>query len=320
MTIRIILGVMLSFGGSLLSAQPSAGLSHTKKRELVSKHYMEEASKYSWYYRLIFLATSHLNRANIFKKCGKDCDEEKIKLTIQNQTRGIVKVSGSLATYGVALSCIIFSAYAGSKFNEFLATRRGITAAQRDFIQVFIPIITGFGVFSVGAPLWDPVRSFIRRWAFSSNQFSEEDDAFSGKYPSRPDLEKFWLQIQKYFSINAQISRNTLSAFLVLITPSLQDAVRAYTEQKLDYSAAQFAKILVQMRFLYSEITPTNPILVASIRSYIRDLEAEHEFLDKILVLSDELDPLKKTANGHSYYVLCLRSWFDANYEPSTPS
>ena len=311
------MGILLSFGNGLLAAPSATKLTLAQKRELISKHYIEEAGRYNWYYRLIFLATSRLNQAKIFKKCGEDCDQKKIKHAIRNQTRDIAKVSGSVATYSVALSCIVFSAYAGSKLNKFLAARNKITAAQRDFIQVFIPIITGLGVFSVGAPLWDPVRSFIRRWAFSSNQLSEEDDAFSGKYPARPDLEKFWFQMQKYFSVNAQMSRNTLSAFLVLITPSLQDAAEAYTEQRLDYAATQFAKIMVQMRFLYSEITPANPILAVSIKSYIRGLEIEHEFLDKILAISDELDPLKETESGYNYYVLCLRSWFDPDYEPS---
>lgn len=284
------------------------------RRALVAEQYAEAVEDYNFYYRLALKATARSTQAAVLAACtfkdGSFCDTEQLQLKMKRELQEVVKIAGLIATYSVVLTCIALSAYTGSKLNELLAARKSISEAQRDFVRVFIPIITGFGVFSVGAPLWDPVQSFVRRWAFSSNQQSHTEDAFAGKYPSRPELEAHWLQIQKYFSVNAQISRNTLSAFLILVTPSLQDARRAYDEQRFDYAAAQFAKVMVQMRFLYSELTPTNPILVATLRSYLRAIDPPQEFLDKILQVAKELDPLAGRSDGHDYYTLCIRAWF----------
>lgn len=308
----------------LLPIQAKAQEIFPQPKELVAERYQQEIRKFNWYYRVAFLATARSTQATVLKKCvrrdGTFCSDEQLMQILRQEIDVVAKIAGSIATYSVALSCIVLSAYAGSKFNEFLAARKSITEAQRDFVRVFIPIITGFGVFSVGAPLWDPVKSFIRRWAFANNQRSREEDAFAGKYPKRPELEAYWLQIQKYFSINAQISRNTLSAFLMLVTPSLQDARRAYDEQRYDYAAAQYAKVMVQMRFLYSELTPTNPILTATIQSYLRGIAPSPAFLDDILSISTELDPLKSKIDGRDYYLRCIRAWFDKDYEPAPQS
>ena len=315
---RHILGILLS----LVCVSLQASTISPQHRELVAARYQQETSKFNWYYRFAFLATARSTQATVLNRCmhkedGSFCDNKQLTLMLQQEINEVANIAGSITTYGVTLSCILLSAYVGSKFNELLAARKSITEAQRDFVRVFIPILTGFGVFSVGAPLWDPVKSFIRRWAFANNQRSREEDAFAGKYPKRPELEAYWLQMQKYFSINAQISRNTLSSFLMLVTSSLQDARRAYDEQNFDYAATQYAKVMVQMRFLYSELTPSNPILTATIHSYLRGSDHPQEFLDEILSITAELDPLKNKIDGRDYYVRCIRAWFDEDYEPA---
>ena len=316
---RYISGTLLSL--ACVSLPLRAEVYSQQHRELVATHYRQEIGKFNWYYRLAFLATARSTQATVLDKCrrkdGPFCNDEQLLQVLRQEIDTVARIAGSIATYSVALSCIVLSAYAGSKFNELLASRKNITEAQQDFVRVFIPILTGFGVFSVGAPLWDPLKSFVRRWAFASNQRSRQEDAFAGKYPNRPDLEAYWLQMQKYFSVNAQISRNTLSAFLMLITSSLQDARRAYDEQRYDYAAAQYAKVMVQMRFLYSELTPSNPILTATIQSYLRGIAPAQEFFDNILSITTELDPLKDELDGRAYYVRCIRAWFNADYEPA---
>ena len=317
---RYVLGMLLSLVCVSLPRLAAAQEISPQHEDLVAARYRQEVVKFNWYYRFAFLATARSTQHAVLKKCvrkdGSFCDDEQLTHVLRQEIDTVANIAGSITTYSVALSCIILSAYAGSKFNELLASRKSITDAQRDFVRVFIPIITGFGVFSVGAPLWDPVKSFVRRWAFASNQRSREEDAFAGEYPNRPELEAYWLQIQKYFSVNAQISRNTLSAFLILVTSSLQDARRAYDEQHFDYAATQYAKVMVQMRFLYSELTPTNPILTATIQSYLRGIAPAQEFLDEILSITAELDPLKDKLDGRDYYVRCIRAWFDTEYEP----
>ena len=315
--IKFFLEVLLALT-CVSRALTAQALSQQQRQELVVAYYQQESRKFSWYYRFALRATARSTQHIALTKCsltgGDFCTDEQLQRILRQEMGEVVRVSGSIATYSMALSFIVLSAYAGSKLNELLAARKNITEAQRDFVRVFIPIITGFGVFSIGAPLWEPLKSFVRRWAFANNQQSNKDDAFAGEYPQRPELEAYWVQMQKYFSVNAQISRNTLSAFLMLITSSLQDASRAYDEQRFDYAAAQYAKVMVQMRFLYSELTPTNPILAATMQSYLRKITPSQEFLNEILRITTELDPLKDKIGGRDYYVLCIRTWFDADF------
>ena len=283
-----------------------------QQRQSISRLYKKQTSIYNWYYRLVFLSTARLTEAKVYAKCEQkpagSCSHDEINQTIHEQIKGIGEFSATFATYSVALACIALSAYGGSKFNEFLA-QRNISAASKDFIRVFIPIVTGIGVFSVGAPLWDPAKSFIRRWAFANNQFSGKTKK---KYPSRPELESHWLDMQKYFSVNAQISRNTISAFLVLATPTLQDARHALDDKRYQYAAAQIAKSIVQMRYIYSEIPPDQPILVMSVRSYLYGLDLPNSFLHEVFRIAVKLDPLQPA--DEKFYASAIRAWFDVDY------
>ena len=299
-----------------LVPQSSAGLNHEQRRSIVIDQYQQERARYNWYYSLVFRGASRLVYRQALRHCYRlevDCDEQQLRAIVSMRTDKLAQKIGTMTGYGVALSAVILSAYLGAKLNEALA-RVNMSEASRDFIRVFIPIITGFGVFSVGAPLWDPVRSSIRRWAFSSNQFSKKRAPFEGKYPQRPDLEQHWLDMQKYFSVNAQISRNTLSQFLVLISPSMEDFRLAYDQQRYQYAAAQLAKVMVQMRFLYSEIAPDDVILAVSIQSYLVNIKPSAEFLLSVLNSAMTLDPLgSEELSGFGYYRSCLKAWFNVD-------
>lgn len=302
-----------------LVSQPVVGneLDDDRRQLVVVDQYQQERARYNWYYRAAFLLASRLVYRDVLRHCQQlaadDCDERQLRAIVALRTDELARTIGLVTGYGLALSSIVLSAYMGAKLNEVLSKVK-MSDASRDFIRVFIPIITGFGVFSVGAPLWDPVRSSIRRWAFSSNQVSQQQSPFDGKYPQRPDLERHWLNMQKYFSVNAQISRNTLSQFLVLISPSLEDFRLAYDEQRYRYAASQLAKVMVQMRFLYSEIDPDDAILTVSVQSYLLDTNPSEEFLSLVLNRALILDPLgKEDLDGRSYYRNCLKAWFNVD-------
>ena len=297
-----------------LFPQTGVGLNNEQRRLIVIDQYQQERTRYNWYYRSVFLLTSRLVYREALRHCQQEngeCDEQQLRTIVSLRADKLAQTIGTMTGYGIALSAVILSAYMGAKLNEVLA-KVNMSDASRDFIRVFIPIITGFGVFSVGAPLWDPVRSSIRRWAFASNQVSQQRAPFEGKYPQRPDLEQHWLNMQKYFSVNAQISRNTLSQFLVLISPSREDFRFAYDQQRYQYAAAQLAKVMVQRRFLYSEIDPDDAILTISIQSYTINIRPSMEFLSSVLNTALTLDPLgTEDLNGRSYYQSCLKAWFN---------
>ena len=301
---------------------PQAGadvLDGEQRRLVVIDQYQQERARYNWYYRFAFRVTSPLVYHQALHRCqqqeGGECDERQLRAIVSLRADELAQTISTITGYGIALSAVILSAYLGAKLNEVLA-KLDLSDSSRDFIRVFIPIITGFGVFSVGAPLWDPVRSSIRRWAFASNQISQDRAPFAGKYPQRPDLEQHWLAMQKYFSVNAQISRNTLSQFLVLISPSMEDFRLAYDQQRYQYAAAQLAKVMVQMRFLYSEIAPDDVILTVSVQSYLVNIKPSVEFLLSVLNTALTLDPLgTEDLSGRSYYRSCLRAWFNVDVD-----
>ena len=284
----------LAKGGTIASAE-------------IEHFYHAQRAKYNWYYRLVFLATSGMTQHAVQRHClqkANRCSIEEMQAAVHQEMRKIGERASDVATYGIAISCIILSAYAGAKFNVFLA-KHNISQAARDFVSVFIPIITGIGVFSIGAPLWDRANSFVRRWAFISGQFSSQRD-----YPARPELEELWVQMQKYYSLNAQMSRNTLSAFLVLASPSLREAREALEKKRDDYAAAQLAKVMVQMRYLYADIPPDNAFIAFSVRSYVYGIELDEALLQEVKRIAVALDPIN---TSESYYDLIIKSWFNAH-------
>ena len=303
---------------TLIPLASASDLNDEQRRLIVIDQYQQERTRYNWYYSFAFLVTSRLIYRQALHRCQQqegECNERRLRAIVSLRADELAQTIGTITGYGIALSAVILSAYLGAKLNEVLA-KVDMSDSSRDFIRVFIPIITGFGVFSVGAPLWDPVRSSIRRWAFASNQISQQQAPFEGKYPQRPDLEQHWLAMQKYFSVNAQISRNTLSQFLVLISPSMEDFRLAYDQQRYQYAAAQLAKVMVQMRFLYSEIAPDDAILTVSIQSYLVNIKPSAEFLLLVLNTALTLDPLgAEDLTGRSYYRSCLRVWFNVDVD-----
>ena len=226
-------------------------------KERVEELYRQRTDDYSWYYRLVFAVVGKAIAAKVIRACEQQqCDNRNIDQAIQQNVYYVGKRAAIASTYGVVFAGIMLSAYGGAKFSHFLS-RRNISEATKNFVNVFVPIITGMGVFSIGAPLWDPARSFVRRWAFANNQFSKNPDA--AKYPSRPDLEAYWMEMQKSFSVNAQISRNTLSAFLVLVSPSLQDIRFSYAAGKARVCSRTTSKVsgAIALHLLRARPCPT---------------------------------------------------------------
>lgn len=303
---NLLVAMLLSaWGLPAQSAVSSEDRIKDRLKERVEELYRQRTADYSWYYRLVFAVSGKAIAARVIRACEQQqCDNRNIDQAIQQNMYYVGKRAAIASTYGVVFAGIMLSAYGGAKFSQFLSGRN-ISEATKNFVNVFVPIITGMGVFSIGAPLWDPARSFVRRWAFANNQFSKNPDA--AKYPSRPDLEAYWLEMQKSFSVNAQISRNTLSAFLVLVSPSLQDIRVSYTAGKHEYAAAQLAKCLVQLRYIYSELDPAQPIVLASVRSYFRNLQVSAQFMQQVMETALILDPLAPTDSD--YYTRAVRLW-----------
>ncbi|MDE3269427.1 MAG: hypothetical protein OYH77_03980 [Pseudomonadota bacterium] len=306
--LRISVKLLLLISPAVLTPSASADAVDARLKERVEKLYHQRTSDYGWYYRLVFATVGGAIAAQIVQKCEQEqCRDTQINQAIQQRVFHVGKHAAAAATYGVVFAGIMLSAYGGAKFSHFLS-KRNISEATKNFINVFVPIVTGMGVFSIGAPLWDPARSFIRRWAFANNQFSNKPD--TSTYPSRPELEAYWMEMQRHFSINAQISRNTLSAALVLLTPTLQDARHAYDAGRYEYAAAQIAKSLVQLRYIYSELMPDQPLLVASVRSYFSIVAPHHkqQFKQQIVKIALTLDPRSPT--DADFYEGAVQAWF----------
>ena len=287
---NVLVVVLLSLG-FLPTPTEAAINADARLKKRVEELYRQRTNDYGWYYRLVFAAVSDAIAARVVHECEQQqCKDAEINQAIQQRVYHVGKHAAAAATYGIVFAGIMLSAYGGAKFSHFLS-KRNISEATRSFISVFVPIVTGMGVFSIGAPLWDPARSFIRRWAFANNQFSNKPD--TTKYPPRPDLEEHWM--------------NTLSAFLVLVSPSLQDIRSSYAAGRYEYAAAQLAKCLVQLRYVYSELAPDQPILLASVRSYFRNLKLSPQFMQQVVDIALILDPL--APSDSDYYEQAVRIW-----------
>ena len=79
---------------------------------------------------------------------------------------------------------------------------------------------------------------------------------------------------------------------------------------KHEYAAAQLAKCLVQLRYIYSELDPAQPIVLASVRSYFRNLQISAKFMQQVVEIALILDPLAPADSG--YYARVVRIWLAA--------
>lgn len=180
------------------------------------------------------------------------------------------------------------------------------------FLTALISQVGTIGILVVGAPIWEPVISVFRQWAFD---FSNRDAGSSRRTPERQELEGLWRSTQAAYSQNAQMSRNVLELFIQGAHHNFVAAYRAMREWGNDgsghaYAADQIAEAAVRMRKLFEEIPPTDASVARAVRAaFTRHVEYPEGLIPEVTARIAELDADFTDPRVAARYEEVLRVW-----------
>lgn len=173
------------------------------------------------------------------------------------------------------------------------------------FLSIFIAQVSTLGVYVVGAPIWEPLSSRFRQMAFGIGKDSSLDAV-----GLNPQLEATWLRTQENYSLNAQMSRNIITQFIVSVKQNFYEAQRAYSTIDNHFSADQVAEAAFRLRILFKEISPDDVSVVAAINSaFTNHIVVDSTFVELVWSKIRILDPNFDSVESRQYYRLALESW-----------
>ena len=200
--------------------------------------------------------------------------------------------------YAILIGSMVGSAalttYLGSHLNSDL-----------QFLSIFLAQVSTLGVYVVGAPIWEPISSRFRQMAFGIGKDSSLDAV-----GLNPQLEATWLRTQENYSLNAQMSRNIITQFIVSVKQNFYEAQRAYSTSDNNFSADQVAEAAFRLRLLYKEISPDDVSVAAAINSaFTNHIVVDSTFVELVWSKIRILDPNFDLVENRQYYRLALQSW-----------
>lgn len=172
------------------------------------------------------------------------------------------------------------------------------------FTSIFLSQISTLGVYVLGAPIWEPISSKFRKWAFGLNRNQQNATVASR------ELESTWIRTQESYSLNAQMSRNIISQFIITVKDNFYQAYRAMTENNPEYAADQVAEAAYRMRILFKEILPTERSVAAAINSaFTSHVEIDAAFRKAVWQKLNALDSDSSEPDVRAYYQVVLHTW-----------
>ncbi len=200
--------------------------------------------------------------------------------------------------YAILIGSMVGSAalttYAGSHLSSDL-----------QFLSIFLAQVSTLGVYVVGAPIWEPISSRFRQMAFGIGKDSSLDAV-----GLNPQLEATWLRTQESYSLNAQMSRNIISQFIVSVKQNFYEAQRAYSTNDNNFSADQVAEAAFRLKILFKEISPDDVSVAAAINSaFTNHIVVDSTFVELVWSKIRILDPNFDLVENRQYYRLALQSW-----------
>lgn len=217
--------------------------------------------------------------------------------TIQNTFSESLKLQNARG-YAVIVSVMLFSAGVSSLISARVAV-------DYPFMTYFISQLSVLGIVVIGAPIWEPLASYIREKAFTFNRAKLLTD--------KSYLEELWHSTQQNYSINSQMSRNVVTSALNNIQLNLYQSYKAFQEGDAHYAILQIASMAIRLRTLYSDIHPQDKQIALAFRSIlnIQNLKIKNPNLaSEILEKISELDSDGFHKN-RSYYERLLKAWLD---------
>lgn len=233
----------------------------------------------------------------------KDCEAPLIPLmpttdlaeSLSHQVAEKVNAKVSMRGYAVLIGTMVGSAVLTSSLSSHLPS-------DYQFASVFIGQISTLGVYVLGAPIWEPLSSRFRKWAFG---MSNETWGASSQH-----LEATWTRTQEHYSLNAQMSRNVMSQFILTVKDNFYQAYRAHVENNTAYSADQIAEAAYRMRILFKEISPTDQSVAAAVATaFTHHVTIDSQTVDLIWKRLQILDSEILEPKVRLYYESVLATW-----------
>ena len=175
-----------------------------------------------------------------------------------------------------AYTAMISIMLASSGFVSFVSTKLGADyPALSSFLAIFLSSVTSVGVFVVGAPIWEPIRSSLRAVSFRMMEEARQGKHF---------LEDQFFKTNRTLTTNSQWSRAVYRDYLRSVMSSLYEAGRFWRESNEEAMVYQVAEVLVRVKELYPDIDPTQPLIVRSVQSAFYDgMKIPKNFSEKVL-------------------------------------
>ncbi len=227
---------------------------------------------------------------------GRKMSHEVARQTESILEKQVVK-SSSKKGYAVLIGAMVGSAAMTTYLGSQLPT-------ELQFTSIFISQLSTLGVYVLGAPIWEPLASKFRLWAFGISQEKMAQDKSSAQ------LEATWTSTQENYSLNAQMSRNIINQFIIAVKENFYQAYRAYTESDQSYSADQVAEAAYRMRILFRDIHPSDPSVAVAINTaFTNHIQVNEDFIALVWKRLKLIDPEWSQPHVKLYYDLALTSW-----------
>lgn len=174
------------------------------------------------------------------------------------------------------------------------------------FLSHLVGQVSTIGIFVLGAPIWEPISSAFRKYAFglgTTNPLTTSD----------PTLEKLWQRTQGQYSLNAQMSRNVIQSFLLAAQASFASAREAMNSGRESLAVDQLAEAAVRQRRLFSEIDPQDPSVALAIHATFTRHVSEPRKLEVPIMRQIEIgDPQAALSPSvRDYYQQLLKAWLE---------
>lgn len=170
---------------------------------------------------------------------------------------------------------------------------------ELSFLAHFISQFTVLGVYVAASPIWEPIQSAFRKSVFLLEKASKNKNSNS---KVQHELENMWKRTNQEFSLNAQMSRNVLEAY---VRTSQGNFIQAYnllsvgTNQSFKQAASEISTALHRLIVLYPEIDHMHPNILREMNSFSGYFEGKESFLKVRFIdlvtdsLRDELTQLQ---------------------------
>lgn len=208
------------------------------------------------------------------------------------------KFGASSRGYIIISAAMVTSAALSAKLTHALPK-------DMEFLSNLVGQVSTIGIFVLGAPIWEPISSAFRKYAFGLKRSDTAAPAASD-----PALEVIWQRTQSQYSLNSQMSRNVVQAFLLAAHANFTSARIAMLEGDRKLAVAQVAEMAVRMRRLFAEIDPLDPSVRLAVQStFARHIIDSHEILDDVITQIKNDDPEFRNASVEAYYQALLSCW-----------